>query len=456
MYGRNSEGFSQHPSKNDFSANSSTNQYFSTEKYSTQPLRESHLRKPSANQYPTYFSTEKHSTRPSTGSYSPKPSSERYSRNTSSQRQSAKPSSQDYSTRSSAGTGARQRFGLIILGNSGVGKSFLANIIIMKESFVHKSKPTAVTLETEFEEYNEGSKTYVIFNIPGLVEAKQDRIERNKQEIDKAFNECPNSVVLYVFGVNNGRIRNEDVVAFNALNDAYPFKSESLVLVVNGIPAPNVRDQHYEGESIVLLRDLLNMKTYKHVIFLDKINTFDTREKKELREKLLPVIYSCFPSIHEKEQDIQLDVDKIKDLTSHIVEMKARFEQERLQHREEFQQAQHQHLAEMDKQRQAFQQLQQDMQKQQRENEAEQDRLRRDIRTQEERSNDLQKEFREQEQRLQRQHEEDKRVAEEYHRQQLEQQQQAFQLQQKEEGDRRDKNVQRNCYNGRRGSTNRV
>src|ERR1700722_3373665 len=115
-----------------------------------------------------------------------------------------------------------ERCGVIILGNSGVGKSFLVNLLLPNEKFLHKSAPSAVTKATEYEEYTDGNQTFVIFNIPGLVESKQENIEQNKKEIDKAFQICPNAVIIYVFGNQKGRIRNEDVIAFNALNEAYP------------------------------------------------------------------------------------------------------------------------------------------------------------------------------------------------------------------------------------------
>jgi hypothetical protein len=44
---------------------------------------------------------------------------------------------------------SNQKYGLIILGNSGVGKSFIANVLYGKEQFVHKFQPFAVTTETE-------------------------------------------------------------------------------------------------------------------------------------------------------------------------------------------------------------------------------------------------------------------------------------------------------------------
>ena len=254
-------------------------------------------------------------------------------------------------------TDSPRRFGLIILGNSGVGKSFIGNLFLGHEAFEHKSKPRAVTTTTEFEETKVGDDTYAIFNIPGLIEAKQSQIDKNKEEIDKAFQECPTSVIIYVFGVNNGRIRSEDIIAFNALNDAYPFGEKSLVLVVNTIPSLKERDEHYEGETIVLLREELSMKKFEMVCFLDKIDPGNDLEKRQLRKKLLSVVISALPKEHIKQRDISLRADEIAGLITHMKDMMIQFAKERREWQGQIRTAQKQHEREMKEQQENFQQL---------------------------------------------------------------------------------------------------
>lgn len=186
-------------------------------------------------------------------------------------------------------TNDTHQFGLIILGNAGVGKSFLGNILLSRDVFVHKFSVGSVTHDTEYSEIQVGGFTFAIFNIPGLIEANQKRIDLNKREIEKAFLARPNSIVLYVFGNQRGRLRDEDMVAFNAINAAYSFRRESLVLVMNDLDKDRPSD--YEGTTLVLLQQLLPHVEIneQNVCFLNRIAQNNRNEKQFLKEQLLTV-----------------------------------------------------------------------------------------------------------------------------------------------------------------------
>ncbi|CAF1188117.1 unnamed protein product [Adineta steineri] len=214
-----------------------------------------------------------------------------------------------------------EQFGLIILGNSGVGKSFLANILLGRERFVHKFSSASVTHSTEYEEMLVGDFSLTVFNIPGLIEADQSRIDLNKREIDKAFAMRPNSIIIFVFGQTGGRICDEDVVAFNAINAAYPFKSESLMLVINGLPKK--RSSDYEGTTCLLLQKLLKLSSFNSNIlcFLNQIDPQNSTEQQHIKEQLLQVLVECVPSLHQKKREVETLLDELNQRTREMEEL---------------------------------------------------------------------------------------------------------------------------------------
>ncbi len=182
-----------------------------------------------------------------------------------------------------------------------------------------------------------GNETYAIFNVPGLIEADQKHIEMNKVEIDKAFRERPTSLILYVFGSQGGRIRDEDVVAFNALNKAYPFDLKSLVLIVNGLPKD--RPKNYEGEVIVLLEELIKVPC-RTLCVLDTINKNNQDEKQKLKNKLLQVIVERTPHIHEKKQEIELQSKDVRKAKEQIKALQAAFQENKQMYEEKIKEQQ--------------------------------------------------------------------------------------------------------------------
>jgi len=216
------------------------------------------------------------------------------------------------------------QYGLIILGNAGVGKSFLANCLLGNNHFQHDFSATAVTIKTEFAEVIIQGDTYAIFNIPGLIEADQERIDLNKKEIEKAFKERPNCIIVYVFGHQNGRVRNEDVVAFNALYDSYEFKEGSFVIVFNGIPTRRPKD--YEGKTMVLLKRLIKVDfSENELCFLDHINSESAQERESLRDHFLVVLHHHTAKNHVKVRDIHVLAPEIEILKKELEQRQIQF-----------------------------------------------------------------------------------------------------------------------------------
>eukprot|EP01113_Clastostelium_recurvatum_P034183 TRINITY_DN4604_c0_g1_i1.p1 TRINITY_DN4604_c0_g1~~TRINITY_DN4604_c0_g1_i1.p1 ORF type:complete len:295 (+),score=71.70 TRINITY_DN4604_c0_g1_i1:181-1065(+) len=204
--------------------------------------------------------------------------------------------------------------GLIVLGNSGVGKSWLVNLFLGENTFEHRYAASAVTKATEFEEMDvklQTGKTVraAIFNIPGLIENDQRAIDKNKEEIQKAFALRPISVIVFVLNTSGGRVRDEDVVAFQALNSAYQLKPESLCIVVNQL-SPR-RHATYEAEVTIRLESLFRIRPLR-IAFINELDGNDEQGLAAARSSLVQVIDKCLPREHAKHHDIHLQADLIE------------------------------------------------------------------------------------------------------------------------------------------------
>eukprot|EP01113_Clastostelium_recurvatum_P003683 TRINITY_DN1160_c0_g1_i2.p2 TRINITY_DN1160_c0_g1~~TRINITY_DN1160_c0_g1_i2.p2 ORF type:complete len:307 (+),score=81.94 TRINITY_DN1160_c0_g1_i2:124-921(+) len=205
-------------------------------------------------------------------------------------------------------------YGLLYLGNSGVGKTWLVNLTLGKEAFRAAYESSSVTKTTEYVDvmvtYSRGAVMTRLFNIPGLIENNQEAIEHNKVEIQKAFVQRPVSVVVFVFSVTGGRIRDEDMVAFEALNKSYRLKPESLCIVVNQLNKKK-RTPDYERETKLRIESLTGIPSLP-IAFINEVDDDDVAGRQEARATLLHVIETRLPAQHEKHHDIQLQLDQIK------------------------------------------------------------------------------------------------------------------------------------------------
>jgi hypothetical protein len=95
--------------------------------------------------------------------------------------------------------------GLIVVGNSGAGKSIYCNILAGEEIFRHELSPESVTAEAEYKEIPipDPDRAGVtlrarILNIPGLMEVDDESgtlLERNKRELNRSFQMCDSQVI---------------------------------------------------------------------------------------------------------------------------------------------------------------------------------------------------------------------------------------------------------------------
>ena len=184
----------------------------------------------------------------------------------------------------------KPEYGVLVLGNVGVGKSYICNLIIGHQKFNTGFRRESVTTCVECHRIDAGPSDLLIYNIPGLIATDQDEIDRNKKEIIKAFEQCPISVVIFVWTLADGRPRPDDVIAFKILQEAYRFSSKSLIFVVNNMFC--TRPSTYEGRFVVFLKKILGPMpiSLEDIFFLDTLKSEDVDRFASTRDRLLFLI----------------------------------------------------------------------------------------------------------------------------------------------------------------------
>jgi hypothetical protein len=159
---------------------------------------------------------------------------------------------------------------IIACGASGVGKSFLSNILLGEDAFGHRMSAGSVTSVHEARSTKMGGKVVFIHNVPVFVESSAANIARNKEQIDMAFSSSNIQVVLAVFSLAvGGRISGEDMASFLAMDKAYKFNRESVVLVLNFEPTfdSQLEADEYRVDTTKYLTRLLNWSS-ANVVFV--------------------------------------------------------------------------------------------------------------------------------------------------------------------------------------------
>lgn len=210
---------------------------------------------------------------------------------------------------------------IITCGNSGVGKSFLDNIILWeKDTFKHKYTFTSVTRLTEYVVRKINGVWTAVYNIPGLIESKDQNLKANVEQIELAFAGKEAQIILYVFGVGDGgKIRHEDVETYRALYDSYNFDEYSLIFVVNNVDPE--ADLSYKTDLVVYLKQLLALPLEKSMslVFINKFNKDDAKNMdgeaiRAARVDLLRAIKAASPHKHTLLKPITVDKERLKQL----------------------------------------------------------------------------------------------------------------------------------------------
>lgn len=235
---------------------------------------------------------------------------------------------------------------LYIIGNTGVGKSWLCNCLLGRWEFDSKNQADSCTREVSSVEtwlpttYQKdenivaGALPLRIFNVPGLLEADPERVKQNVRLLQSALDRKEMSLVLYVLTTEGGRIRDSDYAAFKALSEAYDLHQHSCMFVVNKCSKRDNRQQ---------------ITAYIHKVlgpfevgFLPGYDLSDQEleaEIKLLHTQVTPMVVDMIrhliPTSLRKQKELKLEADHIEDLKKQSQQSKIQFEKEMNQMRQE-------------------------------------------------------------------------------------------------------------------------
>ena len=171
----------------------------------------------------------------------------------------------------------------LVVGNAGVGKSWLLNVFKQDDIFKHAMSVGAVTGDPEYALFMDaGDKDqvgYVLCNVPGLLDSKGDP-QKNAKAIEQAFSVAPDTetIVLFVMGLSpGGRLINQDLVTYNALLEYVPsLNSANTAVVINQFDEDAFETtldmMTYRSDLQQQVRQLLVKDNQAWVTFLPKVS----------------------------------------------------------------------------------------------------------------------------------------------------------------------------------------
>ena len=230
---------------------------------------------------------------------------------------------------------------IITCGNSGVGKSFIDNVLLGIVVFEHLYQAQSVTRLTEVAFTTIRNRKTAVYNIPGLKELSKKNVELNKVQIEKAFEPLPVQVILSVFGVGDGgKIRVEDLSTHCSIQAAFAVHNASTVFIINNVKPENFNTKFFM-DTTVILKEVLDWPEGKPlpIVFLEcfsgpvdietdpRIHTF--------RANLIEAIHMACPCKHTKQGPINTSDDLAAEAAEKLDKVKEEMESVRAKYKED-------------------------------------------------------------------------------------------------------------------------
>lgn len=230
---------------------------------------------------------------------------------------------------------------LYVLGNTGVGKSFLCNCLLGRWEFESKNQADSCTREVSSAEAwipsPSGSRLpFNVFNIPGLLEADPERVQQNVRLLQSALDRKEPSIIIYVLTTEGGRVRDGDYAAFKALTEAYDIKRTSFVFLVNKLS--EFDDHHQIKDYIHKVMGIFDVGFVPHYPMRDAgLKEHVAELSREIGPCIIELIrpYCGLRQTLTKIKELKLEADHIKDLKEESRKAKIAFERDMNNIREE-------------------------------------------------------------------------------------------------------------------------
>jgi len=212
------------------------------------------------------------------------------------------------------------RKGVLFVGNTGVGKSEICNYLLKKQKFESKENPTSVTRELSREITTIKGNEAIIYNIPGLLEDDEEKVEQNKRIIQQAFESKEEVYVFYVLTVEGGRLRTPDIDAYKALTQAYDIKQKSFAFIVNKYSG----SEAIKGAIVARIHQILAKQS---VFFIPDNKNKEFKDRAEIGNNILILAFEELePNQTTKLKELKLAKDEIKELHDEMKKKQKEFD----------------------------------------------------------------------------------------------------------------------------------
>ena len=210
---------------------------------------------------------------------------------------------------------------IVFLGNSGRGKSFLCNALLKGTVFDSRYQSKPCTTFNDFACVDLGPKTYVICNVPGLIDAERKNHERNGACIRQFFEFMPTSstLLMYVCAPIGGRCVHEDFTAMKSLMNYLPElkKAQGTSLILNNVDSARFHNPLAEAEYRIewsasfgecLGRENCPVELIPTVSADDEVN-YQSEIMQRIHMQLTALIRSMTPVVLKPAPDAILELD---------------------------------------------------------------------------------------------------------------------------------------------------